>query len=88
MDRSNWSRHRIHHRHDRSGPYDEEWFELSALVAAVLLTALFMGYEGKVTRAIQLARPATVALVFTLLELGALSAARFWLEAQGMIVTA
>jgi uncharacterized membrane protein len=53
----------------------------------VLLTALFMGYEGKITRAVQLARPASFALVFTLFELGALSAARFWLEAQGMLVT-
>lgn len=52
----------------------------------VLLTALFMRYEGAVVRVAQLARPATLALVFTLLELGALSAMRFWLEAQGMIV--
>jgi uncharacterized membrane protein len=52
----------------------------------VLLTALFMGYEGKVVRVAQLARPATIALVFTLGELAALSAARFWLEAQGMII--
>jgi len=36
---------------------------------------------------IQLAKPATWALIFTLLELGTLSAARFWLEAQGLIVT-
>ena len=53
----------------------------------VLLTALFMGYEGKIVRMIQLAKPATWALVFTLIELGALSWARFWLEAQGLIVT-
>jgi len=52
----------------------------------VLLAALFMGYEGKVARVTQLARPATVALLFTLVELGGLSAMRFWLEAQGMIV--
>jgi uncharacterized membrane protein len=52
----------------------------------VLLTALFMGYEGKVVRVAQLARPATIALVFTLGELAALSTARFWLEAQGMII--
>jgi len=65
------------------------WLGITGVLYSVnvLLTGLFMGYEGKVTRAIQLARPATVALVFTLFELGALSAARFWLEAQGMIVT-
>jgi hypothetical protein len=45
-----------------------------------------MRYEGMVTRVVQLAKPASVALVFTLIELGALSAARFWLESQGMIV--
>jgi len=65
------------------------WLGITGVLYSVnvLLTALFMGYEGKVTRAIQLARPATVALLFTLFELGALSAARFWLEAQGMITT-
>jgi uncharacterized membrane protein len=65
------------------------WVGITGVLYAinVLLTALFMGYEGKVTRVAQLARPATVALVFTLAELGALSAARFWLEAQGMIIT-
>jgi uncharacterized membrane protein len=65
------------------------WLGITGVLYAVnmLLTALFMGYEGKVTRVVQLAKPATVALVFTLAELGALSAARFWLEAQGMIVT-
>jgi uncharacterized membrane protein len=65
------------------------WLGITGVLYAVnvLLTALFMGYEGKVTRVVQLAKPATVALVFTLVELGALSAARFWLEAQGMIVT-
>ena len=65
------------------------WLGITGVLYSVnvLLTALFMGYEGKVTRAIQLARPATLALVFTLVELGALSAARFWLEAQGLIIT-
>jgi uncharacterized membrane protein len=52
----------------------------------LLLTALFMRYEGTVTRMVELARPATVALLFTLVELGALSAARFWLEGQGLVV--
>jgi uncharacterized membrane protein len=65
------------------------WLGITGVLYAinVLLAALFMGYEGKVTRVAQLAKPATVALAFTLVELGALSAARFWLEAQGMIVT-
>lgn len=53
----------------------------------VLLTALFMGYESRITRVVQLAKPAMVALAFTLIELGALSVVRFWLEAQGMLVT-
>jgi uncharacterized membrane protein len=52
----------------------------------VLLTALFMHYEWTVTKAIQLAKPATVALIFTLIELGALSLARFWLEGQGLMI--
>jgi uncharacterized membrane protein len=66
------------------------WLGITGVLYSVnvLLTALFMGYEGRVTRAVQLARPATLALVFTLIELGALSAARFWLEAQGLIITA
>lgn len=52
----------------------------------ILLTALFMRYEGTVVRLAQLARPASLALIFTLLELGALSAMRFWLEAQGLVI--
>jgi uncharacterized membrane protein len=65
------------------------WLGITGVLYAinVLLTALFMGYEGKVARVAQLAKPATVALVFTLIELGALSAGRFWLEAQGMIIS-
>lgn len=66
------------------------WLGITGILYGInlLLTALFMGYEGKITRMIQLAKPGTLALVFTLIELGALSAARFWLEAQGLIVTA
>jgi uncharacterized membrane protein len=64
------------------------WLGITGVLYCVnlLLTALFMRYEGTVTQVTQLARPATVALVFTLIELGALSAMRFWLEAQGLIV--
>jgi len=65
------------------------WLGITGILYGInlLLTALFMGYEGKITRMIQLAKPATFALVFTLIELGAMSGARFWLEAQGLIVT-
>jgi uncharacterized membrane protein len=64
------------------------WLGITGVLYAinVLLAALFMGYEGKIARVAQLAKPATVALIFTLFELGALSAARFWLEAQGVIM--
>jgi uncharacterized membrane protein len=64
------------------------WLGITGVLYAVnvLLTALFMGYEGKVARVAQLAKPATFALLFTLVELGGLAAMRFWLEAQGMIV--
>lgn len=63
------------------------WLGITGILFAInlLLAALFMGYEGRVARVAQLARPATLALVFTVAELGALSAARFWLEAQGMM---
>lgn len=65
------------------------WLGITGILFAIniLLAALFMGYEGRVNRIAQLAKPATVALIFTLLELGALSAARFWLEAQGLIIS-
>ncbi|KPV53146.1 hypothetical protein SE17_11305 [Kouleothrix aurantiaca] len=64
------------------------WLGITGILYAinVLLTALFMGYEGRVTRMIQLAKPATWALLFTLVELWSLAAARFWLEAQGLII--
>ena len=55
-------------------------------LVSLLLTALVMGYEGQVTRLSQLARPATVALIPTLLMLGAMSWLRFWLEGQGLII--
>lgn len=55
-------------------------------LVSLLLTALVMGYEGRVTQLRQLARPATVALIPTLLMLGAMSWLRFWLEGQGLII--
>lgn len=53
----------------------------------LLITALFMRYEGGVTSVAQLAKPATFALVFTLLELGALAWVRFYLEGQGLMIS-
>ena len=55
-------------------------------LVSLLLTALVMGYESRVTSITQLARPATVALVPTLLMLGTMSWLRFWLEGQGLIL--
>jgi uncharacterized membrane protein len=65
------------------------WLGITGVLFCVnlLLTALFLRYEGTVTRVAQLVKPGTVALVVTCIELGALSAGRFWLEAQGLIVT-
>lgn len=52
----------------------------------LLLTSLVMGLDGQVTHLRQLALPALIALLPTLLMLGLFSAARFWLEAQGLIL--
>ncbi len=52
----------------------------------LLLASLFMGYEGRVTNLAQLAKPATIALLPTLVMLTALAGLRFWLEAQGLII--
>jgi uncharacterized membrane protein len=53
---------------------------------SLLLTSLFMGYEGSITSIRQLARPATVAIIPTLIILGAMSYLRFWLESKGLIL--
>lgn len=55
-------------------------------LVSLLLTSLVMGYEGKVTSWKQLARPAAVALIPTLLMLGSMSWLRFWLEGQGLMI--
>lgn len=55
-------------------------------MVCLLLTSLFMGYEGSVTSLRQLARPATVALIPTLILLLSMSWARFWLEGQGLVL--
>ena len=51
----------------------------------LMLVAVFTGYEGKVTRASQLARPATIALGTTLLLVLGLAALRMWLESRGLV---
>ncbi|MFQ3661853.1 MAG: DUF2085 domain-containing protein [Chloroflexaceae bacterium] len=53
-------------------------------LVALLLTSLVMGYEGSVTDLRQLARPAVVAVIPTLLILGSMSWLRFWLEGLGL----
>ncbi len=53
-------------------------------LVALLLTSLVMGYEGSVTHLRQLARPAVVAVIPTLLILGSMSWLRFWLEGLGL----
>lgn len=65
------------------------WLGIVGVLYSVnlLLTALFMRYEGTVTNIVQLAKPATVALIFTTIELGAFAALRFWAEGQGLIIT-
>jgi uncharacterized membrane protein len=64
------------------------WLGIVGILFCVnlLVVALLMRYEGNVTRVAQLARPATVALAVTLLMLGSMSWARFWLEAQGLVL--
>jgi uncharacterized membrane protein len=53
----------------------------------VLIVAMLMRFENAVTRVGQLARPATIALVATLIELGLMSWARFALEGRGLIIS-
>lgn len=64
------------------------WIGITGQLYAVhlLLVATLMGYDGKITRLRQLARPATIALATTLLMLLGLSVVRFWLELQGLVV--
>lgn len=53
----------------------------------LLIVALVMNYEGRVVRVVELARPATVALALTGIMLGVMAWGRFWLEAQGLMVS-
>ena len=52
----------------------------------VLVTSLAMGYDGRVVQLSQLAKPATLAVVFTGIELALMASSRFWAEGQGLIV--
>ena len=52
----------------------------------VLVTSLAMGYDGRVVQLSQLAKPATLAVVFTGIELALMASIRFWAEGQGLIV--
>jgi uncharacterized membrane protein len=65
------------------------WTGIVGILFAVnlLIVALVMNYEGRVTRVVELARPATVALVVTAIMLGVMAWGRFWLEGQGLIVS-
>lgn len=55
-------------------------------LVCLLVTSLLMGYEGKITSLRQLAGPATIALIPTLLIAGAMSWLRFWMESVGLIL--
>jgi uncharacterized membrane protein len=55
-------------------------------VVNVILMSLILGYDGAVTRLTQLARPATLAIIPTLLLIAAFTSLRYWLEAQGIMI--
>ncbi|NTV65692.1 MAG: DUF2085 domain-containing protein [Oscillochloris sp.] len=55
-------------------------------MVALLLTSLLLGYEGKITSIRQLALPATLAIIPTLIILAAMSYLRFWMERIGLII--
>lgn len=52
-------------------------------IVNVILVSLFLGYDGSVSRLQQLAKPATIAIIPTLLLIGGTAIFRYWLEAQG-----
>jgi uncharacterized membrane protein len=52
----------------------------------VIVCSLILGYDNTITRLSQLARPATLALLPTLVLLGLLGGLRFWLESQGVLL--
>lgn len=62
------------------------WLGLVGILFVVnlLIASMLMGYEARMERPAQLARPATVSLVVTGIMLGAFSWVRFWMESQGL----
>lgn len=63
------------------------WLGITGTLYCVnlLVSGLLMGFENRVVRLAQLAKPATIAIVLTGIELGVLATARFYLEGQGML---
>lgn len=63
------------------------WLGITGTLYCVnlLVSGLLMGFENRVARLTQLAKPATVAVVLTGIELALLSTARFYLERQSML---
>lgn len=63
------------------------WLGITGTLYCVnlLVSGLLMGFENRVVRLSQLAKPATIAIVLTGIELGLLATARFYLEGQGML---
>ncbi len=53
----------------------------------LLVAAIAMRYENMVVRWVDLARPGTIALILTTIELGLFSWARFWMEGQGLVIS-
>lgn len=51
----------------------------------LLFASMFLGYDGNVTRFDQLVKPATIALIATVVMLAALSSLRAWLEMQVVV---
>jgi uncharacterized membrane protein len=52
----------------------------------LLMTALVLRLEGQIAQFAQLARPATLALIFTVAQLALLASLRIFLETRGMII--
>jgi uncharacterized membrane protein len=65
------------------------WLGIVGILFCVnlLVAAVALGYEGAVVRVADLARPGTIALMLTTVELALLAWARFGLEAQGVVMS-
>jgi uncharacterized membrane protein len=53
----------------------------------LLIAAIALRYENMIVRWIDLARPATIAVILTMIELGLLAWVRFWMEGQGLVIS-